>query len=188
MTNQTQYATEGYVVVRECISSESIQSLLSLVSDMNLNKRKLDLIGHGDLKTSVDALVRPLFLTLGIAVGDLVELSALVANNARPVKLGWHKDNIPGGGRHAFQIPLLPGDAFHQLVPGSQNRELTDDEITARNAGGQHMPGAVQITLDVGDVLIRSPFILHRGYNETGIDRFTIVGAFSEDQANDPVT
>ena len=181
MATQTQYSTDGYAIIRQSIPPDKIQVLQSIVSDINLNKRKVDLLQHTQLKDYVDALMRPLFSNINIAIHNLVELSALVANNAKPVKLGWHKDNIPGGGIHAFQIPLLPGDAFHQLVPGSQNRELIDDEITARNAGGQDMPGAVQIALDVGDVLIRSPFILHRGYNESGIDRFTIVGAFSED-------
>jgi hypothetical protein len=124
-------------------------------------------------------LIRPLFLEAGVALTEMVELYALAALDGKSVKLGWHKDRPAGGGIHSFQLPLLDGDCFHELVPASHLRELTDSEIRARNAGGEGMPGAIQIALNRGDVLLRNPSILHRGFNPRGDERLTIVGTYT---------
>lgn len=170
---------DGYAIVQQCVPLPGVEELRLLVTAMNLNKRKPDLMGNAQLKQAVDDLLRPLFMDIGVQVARIVELSALIATNSRPVKLGWHKDRPPQNGIHSFQLPLLPGDRFHELVPGSHTRDLTAVEIAARNAGGSDMPGAVTIDLDVGDILLRSPFILHRGYNAHGVERLTIVGTYA---------
>ena len=174
-----QYANDGYIVLRQCVQPQQIRSLTSLVEKMDLNRRKPNLMGNDELIARINAIMRRRFGDIETAVGELVELAALVAKNGKPVKLGWHKDRPQAGGRHAFQLPLLAGDRFHELVPGSHSRDLTQGEIAARNAGGETMPGCVTIELAIGDVLLRSPFILHRGYNQHGINRLTIVGAYS---------
>lgn len=76
-----------------------------------------------------------------------------------------------------FQLPLLLGDNIHQVVPGTHSREINEDEIAARNAGGNAMPNALRIDLAVGDILLRSPVLFHRGYGLQGVDRLTSVGA-----------
>lgn len=143
-------------------------------------KRKLDLMGDDSVVQRTHNLLVPLLTELGFGSGEIVDLSALIATESKPVKLSWHRDRPRNGGIHSFQIPLLPGDKFHQLVPGSHKRALTPEEISARNSGGRYMPEALAISLDVGDVLLRSPLILHRGYNERGVERLTLVGALSE--------
>ena len=179
MTSREQYLQDGYTIVRRCVPLDAVGELRSLVTAMNLNKRKPDLIGNPHLKQAVDDVLRPLFIDIGVQAETIQELSALIASNSRAVKLGWHRDRPPGNGRHAFQLPLLPGDHFHELVPGSHIRDLTDSEIAVRNAGGTHMPGAVAIELAIGDILLRSPLIFHRGYNPDGTERVTLVGTYT---------
>jgi hypothetical protein len=173
-----EYVKEGYVILRDCIALVAIQQMRSILSAHDLRQRKPDLMGDTQLLAMLDALVRPLFQAVTIDVERLIELSALIATNGKSVKLGWHKDRPATGGRHAFQLPLLNGDAFHELVPGSHDRALTEAEVTARNAGGDGMPGAISIKLDRGDILLRSPFVLHRGYNPQGVERLTLVGTY----------
>lgn len=173
------YLANGYAIVRQCIPVESAAEIRLLVTAMDITKRKPNLIENAQLRQALDDMLKPLYAGMGIQVERLVELALLIATQSRPVKLGWHRDRPPDSGIHSFQLPLLPGDRFHELVPRSHNRELTAAEIAARNAGGQDMPGAVNIELDVGDILLRSPLIFHRGYNENGIERLTIVGTYA---------
>ncbi|MEZ4870114.1 MAG: hypothetical protein R3C14_52785 [Caldilineaceae bacterium] len=179
MTTYAEYLAGGYTVLRQCIPLQTSAEIRSLVTAMDLTKRKPDLMGNDQIRQSVDAALRPLYTSIGVPVTRLVELSLLIATDARPVKLGWHRDRPPDHGIHSFQWPLLPGDHFHELVPGSHNRALTEGEIAARNAGGHEMPGAVTIELAVGDILLRSPLIFHRGYNEYGVGRLTLVGTYN---------
>ncbi|MEZ4659228.1 MAG: hypothetical protein R2911_16825 [Caldilineaceae bacterium] len=131
------YLAEGYAIVRQCIPVDAAAEIRLLVTAMDITKRKPNLIENAQLRQALDDLLKPLYAKLGIQVERLVELALLIATQSRPVKLGWHRDRPPANGIHSFQLPLLPGDRFHELVPGSHDRELTDAEIAARNAGAR---------------------------------------------------
>ncbi len=120
--------------------------------------------------------IQPIIEQTGIDALILTDLYVLTAQAGHTVKLGWHKDVTTG--THAFQLPLLTGDNIHQLVPKTHLREMNEAEIVSRNSGGEQMPNAIKIELRVGDILLRSPTILHRGYTKNSPDRKTIVGRF----------
>lgn len=112
------------------------------------------------------------------------------AGNAYGVAL--HRDNCALGvpeenelierfrGKQAyFQAPLLPGDRFLQLVPGSHLRPATDLEISAAQPAGDagDPPGLVTIELEPGDIVYRHTNTLHRGHNPDGVMRRTLVSS-----------
>jgi len=126
-------------------------------------------------------------------------LGILFAGAGQSVKLGWHRD---GGGTDikpdeqqaldadpkrscSFQTPLKSGDRFHELVPGTHLRRLSDEESEARIRPGSRMPGAITIHLEPGDILFRHAKVLHRGYNPEGIERWTFVGDYWGGTASD---
>lgn len=78
-----------------------------------------------------------------------------------------------------FQAPLLPGDRFLQLVPGSHLQPATDVEISASNIAydGEDPPGLTTIELEPGDIVYRHTNTLHRGHNPDGIKRWTLVSS-----------
>ncbi|MCB0095374.1 MAG: hypothetical protein KDE46_06610 [Caldilineaceae bacterium] len=179
MKRPASYLADGYTILRQSIPLAAVAALHPMVTAMDLTKRKPDLMRNGPLRLALDGLIPPLYAMQNVQVERLVEVALLIATQSRPVKLGWHRDRPPESGAHSFQLPLLPGDHFHELVPGSHSRELTAAEIAARNAGGHNMPGAITIELAVGDLLLRSPLIFHRGFNEHGIERLTLVGTYA---------
>lgn len=179
---QQPYRSAGYLILRQVVAPTQVEKLTQLVSWAAQPKRKVSLLANQPIVQRVDGIVVPLFQTVAIAVDELVELYLLVAQAAHVVKLGWHRDAKVGDGIHSFQLPLLPGDNIHQVVPGTHARAINAAEIAARNAGGNAMPNAVRIELTVGDILLRSPFLLHRGYGLQGVDRLTLVGTYAEVQ------
>jgi ectoine hydroxylase-related dioxygenase (phytanoyl-CoA dioxygenase family) len=135
--------------------------------------------------------IAPLVKFLLEAEARCTELNMLFAGGGKSVKLGWHRD--AGGSSDddedaaiqrdllrtcGFLAPLKFTDTFHELVPGSHNRPLTLEEAEARINPKKEMPGAIRISLELGDVLLRHAYSLHRGMNRTGADRWTISGQF----------
>ena len=180
MNNTEHYSNAGYVIVREVVAADRVEQLQQLVATVHQRKRKIPLLDEQSIVVVVNEVVKPIFHNIAVPVNELVELYLLVAHAAHPVKLGWHRDAKVGKGVHSFQLPLLPGDNIHQVVPGTHRREFNDAEIAARNAGGNEMPNAVRIDLAVGDILLRSPFLFHRGYALAGVERLTFVGTYTE--------
>lgn len=185
MDESTAYIENGFIVLRDVVTPAQITPLHRLVAPVEWQKRKVPLLHEQTIATAVDEIVKPLFARVAVEVDALVELYLLVAQASHIVRLGWHRDAkvsdpIVGDGVHSFQLPLLPSDNIHQVVPGTHSREINEDEIAARNAGGNAMPNAARIDLAVGDILLRSPFLFHRGYGLQGIDRLTFVGTYAE--------
>ena len=79
-----------------------------------------------------------------------------------------------------FQAPLLPGDRFLQLVPGSHLRLASETEIrtAACDYSGDDPPGLKTIELEPGDIVYRHTNTLHRGQNPEGIRRLTLASSF----------
>lgn len=185
MDRTAEYIEDGFIVLRDVVAPAQIMALHQLVAPLELQKHKIPLLGEQTIVTAVDEIVRPIIARVAVKIHALVELYLLVAQRSHIVKLGWHRDAkvsdpVVGDGLHSFQLPLLPGDNLHQVVPGTHLREINEDEIAARNAGGNAMPNAIRVDLDVGDMLLRSPFLWHRGYGLQGVDRMTFVGTYSE--------
>ncbi|WP_420631446.1 hypothetical protein [Candidatus Leptofilum sp.] len=174
------YSEEGYCIVRHAVDENKIKTLQQLIAPIQKRKRKVHLLGQPMIVEAVHQVVKPIFSNIGITVDKLEELYLLVAKTSQLVKLGWHRDAKVGNGIHSFQLPLLPGDNIHQIVPGTHLREINEAEILARNAGGKDMPNAIRIDLAAGDILLRSPFLFHRGYSVQGVERLTFVGTYSE--------
>ena len=113
------------------------------------------------------------------------------------VRQGWHRDFVrPGFIENEFEMgtpaearflaashalccqlnaPLLPGDRFLQLVPGSHRRASTPAEIAAGEAGAAaEMPGARTVAMEPGDIALYDPNLWHRGWNPEGRARWTV--------------
>lgn len=175
-----QYSTLGYCIIRNAFKLDKIEKLRQAIPPFNERKRRVTLFDDSVTVEAINAAVKPVFKDIQVNVNELVELFLLITQAPNTVKLGWHKDKQRGNGVHSFQLPLLAGDNIHQLVPSTHIREINEAEVSARNAGGNAMPNAVRIDLAVGDILLRSPFILHRGYSLKGINRLTFVGTYSD--------
>jgi hypothetical protein len=78
-----------------------------------------------------------------------------------------------------YNVPLLPGDRFLNIVPTSHLRASTPAEIQAAGAGEQaDMPDAMIVELEPGDVVYYNANLWHRGWNPEGRDRWTMHSAF----------
>jgi len=102
---------------------------------------------------------------------------------------------------HTVQInaPLLPGDHFLQLVPAAHLRDSTIQELAAgryvdelglegvaQDMGpdvGPHMPGAITVELEPGDIVYYFSQFWHRGWNPHGADRWTLHCAWGDNRA-----
>ena len=79
----------------------------------------------------------------------------------------------------SFHAPLLTGDRFLQVIPGSHVRPATEAEAEAyRDNPHSDMPGQRSIELEPGDLMFRHGNILHRGWNPEGILRRTLFAGF----------
>ena len=138
----------------------------------------------------------------------------LNGGGGQPYLQGWHRDlGKPGApdeveylkkhhGRFVqFNAPLLPGDRYLNIVPGSHLRASTKEEIAAsqfvhlpgadpkltptpeqiktileRDPGV--MPGAMTVELEPGDIAFYNANLWHRGWNPHGGIRWTMHCAF----------
>ena len=51
---------------------------------------------------------------------------------------------------------------------------LSEEEQAEEAAGRRQMPGAVTVTMELGDAVFFDAGIIHRGWNPTGINRWTM--------------
>ncbi len=124
-------------------------------------------------------------------------LFGMLASGETPYRQQWHRDLAKPGGvdegvflRHfhgrsvQFNAPLLEGDRFLQIVPGSHCRTSTATEIaSAGKEDGEGMPGAICVELEPGDIVYYNPNLWHRGWNPQGTIRWTMHAAFWGDKA-----
>jgi hypothetical protein len=119
-------------------------------------------------------------------------LFGMLASGAEPYRQQWHRDLVKPGSPDEevllrrfqgcfvqFNAPLLVGDRFLQIVPGSHCRASTPEEIgVAAKQQGEGMPGAMQVELEPGDIVYYNANLWHRGWNPQGIMRWTMHCAF----------
>ena len=77
-----------------------------------------------------------------------------------------------------FNAPLVAGDRFLHIVPGSHLRASTDAEIEASRSESGEMPGALVVDLEPGDIVHYNANLWHRGWNPEGRKRWTLHCAF----------
>jgi hypothetical protein len=139
----------------------------------------------------------------------------LNGGGGQPYLQGWHRDlGKPGApdeveylkkhhGRFVqFNAPLLNGDQYLHIVPGSHLRASTKEEIAASkfNHLPEHkdpntyatpdevklvlerdegvMPGAMVVKMNAGDIAFYNANLWHRGWNPHGGVRWTMHSAF----------
>ena len=113
-----------------------------------------------------------------------------------PYRQRWHRDvrAIQGeGDEGAFlrtmhgksvqlNAPLVPGDAFLNVVPRSHRRSSTPEELAVAAAEDEDadapMPGATIVRLEPGDIVYYNACLYHRGWNPEGARRWTMHCAF----------
>eukprot|EP01052_Picozoa_sp_SAG31_P013251 SAG31_NODE_793_length_12044_cov_12.886229_13_plen_196_part_00 len=94
---------------------------------------------------------------------------------------------------HSTQInaPLLPGDKFLQLQPGSHLRPSTTEELAASRYAEDlgldpgTMPNGVTVELEPGDIVFYHSQFWHRGWNPLGPyhrDRWTLHCSWYDDR------
>ena len=116
----------------------------------------------------------------------------LAGGGGQAYRQNWHRDLcIPGSSGEAaylrrhhghfvqYNVPLLPGDRFLNIVPTSHLRASSAAEIQAAEAGEQAaMPDAISVELEPGDAVYYNANLWHRGWNPAGINRWTMHAAF----------
>ena len=116
----------------------------------------------------------------------------LASGGGQPYEQAWHRDLGKAGEvdeedfyrRHhghfvQFNAPLLPGDRFLNIVPGSHLRASTTEEIEAASAGVEaDMSGAMVVELEPGDIVYYDANLWHRGWNPQGVNRWSMHCAF----------
>ena len=115
----------------------------------------------------------------------------LAAGGGQPYTQKWHRDlGRPGDpdetaylrrheGRFVqFNAPLVAGDRFLNIVPGSHLRASTDAEIEASRSESGEMPNALVVELEPGDIVHYNANLWHRGWNPEGRKRWTMHCAF----------
>jgi ectoine hydroxylase-related dioxygenase (phytanoyl-CoA dioxygenase family) len=116
----------------------------------------------------------------------------LASGGGQPYEQAWHRDLGKAGDageeefyrRHhghsvQFNAPLLPGDHFLNIVPGSHLRASTAKEMAAASAGVKaEMPEAMVVALEPGDIVYYDANLWHRGWNPEGVDRWSMHCAF----------
>ena len=115
----------------------------------------------------------------------------LAGGDGKPYIQNWHRDLAPVEGEHELPIlernyriytqinaPLFP-DRYLTIVPGSHLRRTTaaEREVLAQNPAGD-MPGQMTVETEPGDILFYYSNLLHRGFNPTGVMRWTMHHAF----------
>jgi ectoine hydroxylase-related dioxygenase (phytanoyl-CoA dioxygenase family) len=131
-----------------------------------------------------------------VLIGGPVRYSGfgmLASGGGKGYRLGWHRDiGKPGapdeeeylrrwhGKLVQVNAPLLPGDRFVEIVPGSHLRASTPAELAVFRApiGSTEMPGALTVELEPGDIVYYNPNLWHRGWNPRGEMRRTLHTAF----------
>ncbi len=137
-----------------------------------------------DLSPQLEALVR------GPGVRHSL-FGMLAAGGGQAYTQRWHRDlGRPGDpdetaylrkheGRFVqFNAPLVAGDRFLHIVPGSHLRASTDAEIEASRSESGEMPGALVVDLEPGDIVHYNANLWHRGWNPEGRKRWTLHCAF----------
>ena len=115
----------------------------------------------------------------------------LAGGGGQPYTQKWHRDLCrPGDAdetaflrRHdgrsvQFNAPLVPGDRFLHIVPGSHRRASTAAEIEASRSEAGEMPDALVVGLEPGDIAYYNANLWHRGLNPEGRKRWTLHCAF----------
>ena len=115
----------------------------------------------------------------------------LASGGEKPYTQQWHRDLCrPGDAeetaylrRHEgrfvqFNAPLVPGDRFLHIVPGSHLRASTAEEIEASRSESGEMPNALVVELEPGDIAYYNANLWHRGWNPEGHKRWTMHCAF----------
>ena len=77
-----------------------------------------------------------------------------------------------------FNAPLVAGDRFLNIVPGSHLRASTAAEIEASRSESGDMPNAHIVELEPGDIAYYNANLWHRGWNPEGHKRWTMHCAF----------
>ena len=123
----------------------------------------------------------------------------LAGGGDRPYRQAWHRDlGKPGHPEEAqflrrfhgrsvqFNAPLVAGDHFLNIVPASHLRASTPAELAAAEAGEEaHMPNALVVEIEPGDIVYYNANLWHRGWNPAGQKRWTMHCAFW--RAEEPV-
>ncbi len=116
----------------------------------------------------------------------------LAGGGGHGYRLAWHRDiGKPGAPdeeqflqRHhgrliQFNAPVAATDSFLHVVPGSHLRASTAEEIAAAAAGDAGTIGAgVEVCLEPGDILYYNANLWHRGWNPSGLLRWTLHAAY----------
>jgi len=115
----------------------------------------------------------------------------LASGGGKPYTQKWHRDlGKPGAPdetaylhRHEgsfvqFNAPLVSGDRFLHIVPGSHRRASAAAEIEASRSESGKMPNALVVALEPGDIAYYNANLWHRGWNPEGHKRFTMHCAF----------
>ena len=119
----------------------------------------------------------------------------LAGGGRKSYSQAWHRDmGRPGvpieetflarfkGQFVQFNAPLVSGDCFLQIVPGSHLRASTEAELRVAQNGGSAaadgMPGTLTVELEPGDIAFYNPNLWHRGFNPEGRKRWTMHCAF----------
>ena len=198
------YHQQGYLIVRKLLTADRLRRLSDLIEDLlvqasqgkkNVRMKwrdkdrmlpKARVLGFlHDAKGLYDPYyeewlntdIQPWVEFLLGAPTECDELSGLFGGTGKPWVGNWHCDKGDQGSC-VVHAPVTYEDHFHQLIPDTHARELTEREREAERDAHLPVPTAVQISLSPGDVLFRYANVLHRGANLEGKHRITFLGEF----------
>ncbi len=174
------FDAEGFLVLRDRIPPDLLARLRAAADRWAARPSTGDHLFAGDVLWRVDYLhdkgeTASLELlgspeVLGIAESlagpDLVPTyeSMVIKAEGAGAPVPWHQDAVHARRHRLFNVdvyldPALPGQGALRVVPGSQ-RERTD-ACALRDVHGWDVPGAVEVPMSPGDVLVHDDMLIH---------------------------
>jgi hypothetical protein len=204
------FHTDGFVVLRQCYAPERVSQLRQAILPLKAqapDSMRLSHLLHPESYSHVfaewlaeDAGPHVEALVGGGAIRH--SLFNLLGSTGEPYVQHFHRDVHPNQSKRPenhedwlrfrntihgrtvqMNAPLLPGDSFFFVVPGSHNKLSTPAEVSAAihsrtEPVAAQMPGAIQVQLEPGDAVYYDFTLWHRGHNPHGAERLTIHNAY----------
>jgi hypothetical protein len=181
------FDAEGYLVLRDRVPADLLARLRAAADRWTAMPPTGDHLFSGGVLWRVDYLhdkgedaslellgsPEVLGIAESLAGPDLVPTyeSLVVKAEGAGAAVPWHQDAVHARRHRLFNVDVyldaaLPGRGALRVVPGSQRRRA--DACALRDDHGWDVPGAVEVPMAPGDVLVHDDMVVHGSPPTTG--------------------